>query len=331
MKKTDVCPGNLAEGFDRYCPRCIRQLFDGKRVSPIMDFDYDADDADLSSAINRILVSGVQEKLSAILSDGKIMLTPLGARGRYIIKPAPAYKHLRFRDQIPANEHLTMQIARQVYKITTAENAIVFFRNGEMAYITKRFDYDLQGNKIKQEDFASLARKSVATHGRNFKYTGSYEDAAVLLKAYVSAWQVQMSRFFELVVFNYLFANGDAHLKNFSLQQTPDGDYLLAPAYDLLNTSIHVQDEDFALQDGLIPLSEYSDIYARTGHPCRADFEVFGRRISVLPKKMSAILDMFSQEQLSVYELTDRSLLDEKVKRMYKRSYQERLSRFHRE
>ena len=71
MKKTDVCPGNLAEGFDRYCPRCIRQLFDGKRVSPIMDFDYDADDADLSSAINRILVSGVQEKLSAILSDGK--------------------------------------------------------------------------------------------------------------------------------------------------------------------------------------------------------------------------------------------------------------------
>lgn len=331
MKKTDVCPGNLAEGFDRYCPRCVRQLFDGKRVSPIMDFDYDADDADLSSAINRISVSGVQEKLSAILSDGKIMLTPLGARGRYIIKPAPAYKHLRFRDQIPANEHLTMQIARQVYKITTAENGIVFFRNGEMAYITKRFDYDLQGNKIKQEDFASLARKSVATHGRNFKYTGSYEDAAALLKAYVSAWQVQMSRFFELVVFNYLFANGDAHLKNFSLQQTPDGDYLLAPAYDLLNTSIHVQDEDFALQDGLIPLSEYSDIYARTGHPCRADFEAFGRRIGVLPKKMSAILDMFSQEQLSVYELTDRSLLDEKVKRMYKRSYQERLSRFHRE
>ncbi len=85
MKKTDVCPGNLAEGFDRYCPRCVRQLFDGKRVSPIMDFDYDADDADLSSAINRISVSGVQEKLSAILSDGKIMLTPLGARGRYII------------------------------------------------------------------------------------------------------------------------------------------------------------------------------------------------------------------------------------------------------
>ncbi len=86
----------------------------------------------------------------------------------HIIKPAPAYKHLRLREQIPA-----------------AENGLVFFRSGEIAYITKRFDYDAGGNKIKQEDFASLARKSLATHGRDFKYTGSYEDAAALLKNYV--------------------------------------------------------------------------------------------------------------------------------------------------
>lgn len=330
MKKIEVCPGNLTAGFDKYCPLCIKHLFDGKRVSPVLDFDYDAESTDMAPVINQLSVSGVQEKLSAIVSEGQIILTPAGERGRYIIKPAPAYKHLRFRDQIPANEHLTMQIARQVYKIPTAENGLVFFRNDEVAYITKRFDYDANGNKIKQEDFASLARKSIATHGNNFKYTGSYEDAAALLKDHVSAWQVQMSRFFELVVFNYLFANGDAHLKNFSLQQTPNGDYLLAPAYDLLNTSLHVQDEDFALLEGLIPASEYSDTYARTGHPCREDFDTFGKRIGVLPKKMSAILDMFSQEQPAVYDLTDRSFLDEKAKRMYKRSYQERLSRFRR-
>ena len=330
MKKIEVCPGNLAAGFDKYCPFCIKHLFDGKRVSPVLDFDNDADSTDLAQGINQLSVSGVQEKLSATVDAGRIVLTPSGERGRYIIKPAPAYKHLRLREQIPANEHLTMQIARQVYKIPTAENGLVFFRSGEIAYITKRFDYDADGNKIKQEDFASLARKSIATHGSNFKYTGSYEDAAALLKTYVSAWQVQMSRFFELVVFNYLFANGDAHLKNFSLQQTTNGDYLLAPAYDLLNTSLHVQDDDFALQEGLIPPAEHSDIYARTGHPCRADFETFGKHIGVLPKKMSAILDIFSQEQPAVYDLTDRSFLGERAKRMYKRSYQERLSRFSR-
>ena len=328
MKASTVCPGHLAGGFGGYCPSCVRQLFDGCRVSPRLDFDYDAESGDLAAGINSLSVSGVQEKLSAVLSGGKVVLTPPGERGRYIIKPAPAYKYLRFRDQIPANEHLTMQIAWQVYKIPTAENALVFFRSGEAAYITRRFDYAADGSKIKQEDFSSLARKSSATHGRDFKYTGSYEDVAALLKANVSAWQVQMSRFFALVVFNYLFANGDAHLKNFSVQQTPGGDYLLAPAYDLLNTSIHVADEDFALQGGLIPLSEYSDTYARTGHPCRADFETFGRRIGVLPKKMTVILDIFSREQPEVYGLIDRSFLDEKCKRMYRRSYQERLSRF---
>ncbi|WP_288205750.1 HipA domain-containing protein [uncultured Parabacteroides sp.] len=328
MIKIEVCPGNLTPGFDKYSPACLRKLFDGKTVSPVLDFSYDADCIDLIDKINQISVSGVQEKLSAIVENGKITLAPTGQSGRYIIKPAPNYKHLRFRDQIPANEHLTMQIAKQVYKINTAENGLVFFANGEMAYITKRFDFDTNGNKVKQEDFSSLAQKTVQTHGKDFKYTGSYEDAAALLKANVSAWQVEMSKFFTLIVFNYIFANGDAHLKNFSLQQSANGDYLLSPAYDLMNTSLHVQDEDFALHGGLIPQSEYSDIYRRTGHPCKDDFITFGKRIGVLPKKLNAILDTFSEVSPSIEELIAHSFLDERSKRIYRRSYQERMSRF---
>ena len=33
-----------------------------------------------------------------------------------------------------------MQIAKQVYGINAAENAIIFFKDGSPAYITKRFD-----------------------------------------------------------------------------------------------------------------------------------------------------------------------------------------------
>ena len=328
MKTISICPGHLSERFDGYCPACRKHLFGGKKVSPQLDFDYDADSANLADGINQLSVSGVREKLSAVVADGKIILTPHGEVGRYIIKPAPAYKHLHFRNQIPANEHLTMQIARQVYGIKMAENGLVFFRNGEPAYITLRFDYDADGNKIKQEDFASLALKTVLTHGSDFKYTGNYEDAAAILRANVSAWQVEMARFFTLVVFNYLFANGDAHLKNFSLQQTAGGDYLLAPAYDLLNTSIHVDDEDFALKGGLMPKAVWSDMYVRTGHPCAADFTTFGQRIGVLPKKLESVISMFSQDNPTIKDLIDRSYLDERSKRMYWRSYQERWHRF---
>lgn len=50
-----------------------------------------------------------------------------------------------------------------------------------------------------------------------------------------------------------MFSNGDAHFKNFSLIETTMGDFKLSPAYDLLNSSIHIEDNDFALDDGLLP------------------------------------------------------------------------------
>ncbi len=330
MKKIDVCPGTLAVGYDKYSPSCIRNMFYGVNVDHMLDFSYDAEHIDFADAVNRISISGAQEKLSAVIKDKKICLTQADEHGRYIIKPAPGDERLRFRQQMPANEHLTMQIAKQVYKIKTAECAIAFFADDKITYITKRFDYTLDGAKIAQEDFASLAGKTEKSHGKDFKYTGSYEDAALLLRQFVAAWRVEIANYFILIIFNYLFGNGDAHLKNLSLQQTKNGDYIMTPAYDLLNTSIHINDGDFALQDGLMPKDAHSDIYLNTGHPCRDDFAEFGRRIGVLPKRIDAIIELFATEQPMVYELIERSFLDDRTKRMYKRLYEERLHRFQR-
>ena len=331
MRKIEVCPGDLVLGYETYSPSCLHTLFDGAKVSPILDFDYNADSLNLAERINQISISGVQEKLSAVVKNNKIILTPNGEQGHYIIKPAPNYKHLQMRNQIPANEHLTMQIAKQVYKIKVAENGLIFFANGEVAYITKRFDFDDEGKKVRQEDFSSLAQKSSFTHGKDYKYTGSYEDVADLLKQNVATWMVEMTKLYTLIVFNYLFCNGDAHLKNFSIRQSVSGDYLLSPAYDLLNTSLHVKDEDFALQEGLMPKLFYSETYCNTGHPCKTDFITFGRRIGVLPKKLQAIIDMFSEQNPLIFDLIDNSFMDAKAKRMYRRLYQERWNRFMRE
>ena len=330
MKEINVCPGTLAIGFDTYSPSCLRKMFDGRRVSHIIDLSLDGNADNIAAAINKISISGAQEKLSAVVDKGHIILTPSQQQGRYIIKPIPDYKHLRFKNNIPANEHLTMQIASQVYGIKTAENALAFFADGQMVYITKRFDYDENGLKIRQDDFASISGKTDRNSGKDYKYTGCYEDIARLLKQNVPAWQVEMSRYFSLVVFNYIFCNGDAHLKNFSLRETPNGDYILSPAYDLMNTSIHIDDGDFALQDGLIPKSEYSDTYTYSGHPCKDDFITFGKRIGVLPQKLHSIIELFATEQPQVLQLIERSFLDEKVKRMYRQSYLERLRRFQR-
>ncbi len=74
------------------------------------------------------------------------------------MKPIPT--DLKKANQVPANEHLTMQIARQVYGIKTAKNALVFFKDGSPAYLTKRFDVKNEGGKWGKEDFAKLAGKT---------------------------------------------------------------------------------------------------------------------------------------------------------------------------
>ncbi|CAM3672720.1 HipA domain-containing protein [Pontibacter korlensis] len=75
--------------------------------------------------------------------------------------------------QVPANEHMTMQTARQVYKLQVAENALVLFRNGEPAYITRRFDVKPDGMRHRQDDAAWLAGQTKHTTGSDFEYEGS--------------------------------------------------------------------------------------------------------------------------------------------------------------
>ena len=138
---------------------------------------------------------------------------------------------------------------------------------------------------------------------------------------------VEMERFFELVVFNYIYANGDAHLKNFSIIRYDD-DYRLAPAYDLVNTALHVRDEDFALSDGLSPMLPKSDAYSRTGHPCRQDFEWFGKEIGLVDVRVRRILDKYSSVPDMAVKMMEESVLAEKLKRAYLRIVNERVSRY---
>ena len=328
ISNIENCPGTLTPGYNTYSPTLLRRMFDNKKVSHLLDFSNDENSRVLiDDNIGRISISGVQEKLSAIVEKGKIRLAPEGVQSCYIIKTIPDDKRLNNRNQMPANEHLTMQIARQVYGMATAENALVFFQNGEPAYITKRFDIKADNTKIRQEDFASLTQKTNKTHGKHFKYSGSYVEMGMLFQKYVAAWQVEVSKFFRLIIFNYLFGNGDAHLKNFSLQQLENGDYILSPAYDLLNTSLHIQDDDFALEGGLFGKEFYSEIYMQKGHPCQDDFVTFGKIIGVSDIQIKKIIKDFLAPKALVYDLTECSFLNEKLKRMYLRSYEERLKR----
>ena len=313
------CPGTLAKGFSSYSPSCLRNMFNGKKVSHVLPYEQPQENEAVAEQFlenrKRISISGVQEKLSLLLEKNVLRLTKEGELGTYILKPIP--RDLKKVNQVPANEHLTMQIAKQVYGLHTAENALIFFKNNSPAYITKRFDVKDDGSKWGKEDFATLAGKTKDNSGANFKYEYSYEEAGKLIQKFVPAWRIEIEKYFSLVVFNFLYSNGDAHLKNFSLLESSSGDYLLSPAYDLINTNLHVDDTDFALSKGLFADDYKSAYFKKIGHPSKIDFIEFANRIGVRESRIEKLLNPFLEKQPLLERLVSSSFLTDANKRGY--------------
>lgn len=315
------CPGSLKENFNTYSPSVLKKLFNGKKVKPILNYTSPTNPKDKSSFNQNqmhISISGFQEKYSLILDGKELRLTNENQSGQYILKPiSDLPKNSEFA---PANEYLTMQIAKQIFKIQTADNVLVFFKDGSPGYLTKRFDYNEIGEKLAVEDFACLLAKSPATDGEQYKYQGNYLELFEVLKKYVPAWKVEAPKLFALIVFNYLFSNGDAHLKNFSLIETQQGDFKLSPAYDLLNTKIHIDDADFALKEGLLPKS------ISKGKIIDQLF-LLGENAEMTEKSIIKVIQNLTSKEDQVVDLIGKSYLSEKLKRNYLQSYQRRLKK----
>nr|WP_314897820.1 HipA domain-containing protein [uncultured Flavobacterium sp.] len=320
LPEIQYCPGTLAEGFNTYSRTCLNRVFQGKKVHHVLPYYSPASNPETHKLFEenrkRMSISGVQEKFSVLLEKNKLRLINEGERCTYILKPIPSAG--RKPDQMPANEHLTMQIARQVYGIETAENALIFFKDGSSAYITKRFDVNEDGTKLAQDDFASLAGRTPQTHGEHYKYLGNYLELFQLMQQYLPAYKLEAPKLLKILVFNYLFSNGDAHFKNFSLLETPMGDFRLSPAYDLLNSRIHIEDKEFALDDGLLPRNLGQGKISR-------QFAILAEQAGISGKNFNDIIALMLSQSDKVEKLTTASFLNDTTKRNYLQSYQGRL------
>jgi serine/threonine-protein kinase HipA len=268
-----------------------------------------------AGAAGRLSISGIQPKMSLVLRNRRLEMTEAG--GQFILKPAPhgSFRHL---DMVPINEHVTMQIARQIFNMAVAANGLVEFGNGDIAYLVRRFDVHSDGSHFLQEDFAQIANRSEEAHGQNYKYDLSYEDIGLLICKHVASYRVEVERFFQLVVFNYLIRNGDAHLKNFSLiRNDVYGDYTLTPAYDLLNTGLHFPEE----QRTALPL--FKDEFETPSFRANAfyaydDFLELAKRLGLHERRFKRFMGTIVGKENEVAALIDRSALSKECKRLYK-------------
>ena len=317
MKNCAGCLRRLRAAETDFCAACRWELFDGAAVPLELPFAPPgaatmAEWQHRHELTRQISVSGVQEKFSLRLAAPpgeapRLLLTPQG--GQYLLKPIPG-SPFRNLAALPANEHFTMQLARQVFRLPTAACAVLRFADGSPAYLTRRFDVLPDGLRLAQEDFAQLAGRTEQEHGDNYKYDFSHEEMGRLIRQHLpGSYVAELTLFFRLILFNYLVANGDAHLKNFSLHRRPEtGEYRLAPAYDLLNTSLHVNDGNELALDLL------ADDFATPSFVANAflaydDFWELGQRLGLPPSRVRRLLAEATGHEAAIEKLLARSLL----------------------
>lgn len=320
------CLGCYTEVKQGYCLKCRKKLFDKAKISSVLSFDAPKADnlAEFQEHSKRLSISGVQLKYSVRLENDELKL--YDRNGQYILKPVPPARQLINITDAPENEHLTMQIAEQIFDINTATNALIRFKDGEPAYITRRFDVKPDRSKYMQEDFAQLTNRTKHTHGETFKYDGTYEEIGLLIKKFVAASMPAIEKFFQLVIFNYIFSNGDAHLKNFSLTQNDSGEHQLAPAYDLMSTIIHTPHESDTALD-LYKDDLNSEHYATYGNYGRENFMELAKRLGIVEKRAVRIMDKFNADKAQVISFINSSFLSEEVKGLYTSCFNDKVKR----
>lgn len=317
------CHCCLKETENDFCRSCSQRLFSKANFSAMLKFTLPSIAQGTNQNTRRISISGAQAKYSLRIKSKE--LEPTDNNGTYILKPATNMQFRLFAD-MPANEHITMQMAKQIFKLNVAESALLQFTTGEYTYLTKRFDIRNDGSKILQEDLAQTAGLSSDANGSNFKYESlSYEEIAYILKQHVSASPIAIEQFFKVLLFNYLVCNGDAHIKNFSIYSPhQDGVYELTPAYDLINTSLHADDFRTALDLFKDEENYNGKFFKDNGFYGASDFLEFARRIGIVEKRAQKFIRDITAHIPEMDEMLDKSFLSDEAKVQYKENIRDR-------
>jgi serine/threonine-protein kinase HipA len=254
----------------------------------------------------RMSIQGVQPKLSAVLNIKGEAFNVVDHGGTFILKP-PSGSY----PELPENEDLTMHLAAAA-GIRVPLHGLLHAKGQTKTYFIRRFDRGRKGKKFAVEDFAQLLQKT-----RDTKYDSSMEQVAKTLD-YCSFPIIESKELFRRVVFCYLVGNEDMHLKNFSLI-TRDGKTTLAPAYDLLNSSLVLSDpEEIAL-----PLN------GKKRNLTKNDFLTYfaKERLALPEKSILAVLSDIRNALTEWERLIERSFLSEEMKGNYRDLLEQRLAR----
>ncbi len=292
------CPLSYEPCATIYSTRGLKSF--SRNLKDLQPLPFTAAELRLEAGVRaeKMSIQGVQPKLSARLRIKQQDFMIVDKGGTFILKPQSVDY-----SEVPENEDLSMRLASSV-AIEVPPHGLIYGKDGALTYCVKRFDRHGQQGKYHVEDFAQLAG-----HFRDTKYGSSMEKVAHLLETYCTFPAVEKLKLFRLTIFNYLIGNEDMHLKNFSII-TRENVVKLAPAYDLVNTTIILPR---AKEELALPLN------GKKNNLLRSDFvEYFGReRLNLSAKVIVDVLSSFRRVRNIWDDLIERSFLSPMMKEKY--------------
>lgn len=294
----------LTEG---YHPKCSRRLF-GTVSPPKIPFGSGDIIREAYRMVGRMSISGVQPKLSVIHESRKRLLTVVDRGGLYILKPPTE----RF-EELPENENLCMNIAVD-YGIEIPPHGLLPLLDNRLAYVVKRFDRLEDGSKLQQEDFQQLLQT-------DDKYSGSYERIADFVKRYSAVPGLDLIRLFERVLLFFVLANGDAHLKNYSLLRREKVGYEFSPAYDIMNSRVVLPEEQEEM---------CLSVRGKKNRLSRKDFIDFAEHIGLTSKQSENSLERLQALGPRIEDMISESFLRTDFKEGFLKTLRGRMDRLYR-
>jgi serine/threonine-protein kinase HipA len=189
----------------------------------------------------RLSLAGAQDKVAVRIEGNDISLPLGGAPSTHILKPAVE----RFGGVV-CNEALCMKLAAAAgFPAAGVEARSV---DGIDYLLVERYDRTHRQtaggaapllDRLHQEDFCQA--QGIVSETKYQKEGGpSLKQCFSLLRQVSSAPVIDLARFLDAVIYNYLVGNNDAHGKNFSLLYhgigTASLEIGLAPLYDIVST-----------------------------------------------------------------------------------------------
>ena len=224
---------------DEYVEVSCGQIAD--RLHRIMDVEAGDAAKTWMKAKERWSLGGGQPKLALFEQNGAYFECHGAMPSNVIVKPGVQGR--KFKHQ-SLSEGISMRLAK-LAGLPCADIYMEMFDDVD-AIVVRRYDRIMSPDgsvvRVHQED---MCQAMSVYPDQKYPSEGGPDAGSIMRLLKSSSETTDRMRFFDALVFNYLLAAPDAHGKNYSLLHFAQGDYCLAPLYDVASIApyMHARSE----------------------------------------------------------------------------------------